>query len=147
VPRARGPLERLEDASLVLGSDPDPAVQWRAAWALERFGEDVPAARGPLDEFLAHGKMDLGAIAADYRGALKRGQEEPLILALERHGTREMAEELLRAGGPRVRQAVERWARLRGYTIAPSPPPPSPPAKPAKPTPKSPRRGAARSRR
>ncbi|MFB3820137.1 MAG: hypothetical protein ACE147_20975, partial [Candidatus Methylomirabilales bacterium] len=102
-------------------SDAEPSVQWRAVCALEMFGEDVAPAHEAVQAFIAARRLDLAALAADRRGALKRGQEWPLILALERHGTREMAEELLAAGSPRVRAAAERWARMRGYAIAPAP--------------------------
>jgi len=103
---------------------PEASVQWRAAWALEMFGEDVPAARAAVDAFLAARGVDLRALASDHRAALKRGQDRPLVLALERHGTPEMAADLLRAGDVQLRLAAERWARLRGYAIAP-------PARPA----------------
>jgi HEAT repeat protein len=121
-------------------SDAEPSVQWRAACALEMFGEDVGPAHEAVQAFLAARQVDLGALAGDRRGALKRGQEWPLILALERHGTPEMAEELLAAGSPRVRAAAERWARMRGYVIAPASKRPAPPGK-ARPPRRAPRPG------
>jgi hypothetical protein len=117
-------------------ADPEPSVQWRAAWALEMFGEDVRPAHEAVEAFLAAGNLDLAALAADRRAA----QEWPLILALERHGSREMAEELLAAPSPRLRAAAERWARMRGYTIAPAAKQTPAPAK-ARPPRRAPRPG------
>jgi hypothetical protein len=98
--------------------DQEAAVRWRAAWALEVLRPDADEASRSVEAFLAGQAVDLARLASAGQAGTFRGDEGPLILALERHGTREMAAGLLGSGNPRLRAAAERWARMRGYEIS-----------------------------
>ncbi len=101
--------------------DGEPAVRWKAAWALENISdpagtEEQRLARRAVDEFLAG--VDLRVVAKDYKRIIAEGKKETvglLILALERYGTAGMAEDLLNCGNEELEVAARSWAKRRAY--------------------------------
>jgi hypothetical protein len=67
-------------------------------------------------------KTNPGSLARVYDEVINLGIDaltDSLVEALERYGTKGMAEVFLNAGHPRLEQAARDWARRHGYQIVP----------------------------
>jgi hypothetical protein len=80
-----------------------------------------PRAVEPL--VAAQHQGDLEVITGAYQFFIERGEkgsEAALIMALEKYGSRQMAEHFLNCGNDLLEEAARKWAEAHGYTITSS---------------------------
>ncbi|MCX6570529.1 MAG: HEAT repeat domain-containing protein [Candidatus Aminicenantes bacterium] len=94
--------------------DSDSEVRSIAAHALAEIG--APAAERLIPALRAG---DLAVVARAHSFFIEwaePGSEDPLIQALNAHGTTEMAEEYLNCGNSALREAAQKWAAVHGHS-------------------------------
>ena len=100
-----------------LGAAVTRFAQFRTAESLVGCLVDPhPKARAAVDEVPG---FDLAGAAREYRSLIEEGEHSTifaLALALERHGTLEMAEDFRHSGDPSLRVSAHRWAQRSGLS-------------------------------
>jgi hypothetical protein len=110
---AIGPLKALL-------RDESPTLRVLAVLALSETGNGLT--NGVLDSLAREDGVDLAGAARDYARLIRKGEhgtEWTLILALFRHGGKEMAEDFINCGNHLLSTAAQRWTQRRGLQIIP----------------------------